>query len=346
VEGECELRAGPGAEPMSSTPPWWDDAWRYLQRRRESGRLPHAVLLAGPQGIGKGAFAEEWARALLCETPVAGGRACGRCRACRLSAAGTHPDRFRLDPVEGRAIPIDAVRALCGFLTLSGNYGGWRVALIVGAERMTIAAANALLKTLEEPGARTMLLLVSDRAGMLPATVRSRCQRIVFPLPPRAAALAWLNANAGGEEVDGALARAGGAPFAALEWIRSGAEDPRPELVRELAAVAGGRTDPAAAAQRCAARGAGETLRWLSSCVMDMVRLRCSSQPAVLRHPDLREPLQRLAAACPPQRLFRYLDRLGAGEREAAGSMNDQLLLEDVFIEWRELSAPLRRGRG
>ncbi len=329
-----------------SMPPWLEAPWRRLQERRTGDRMPHALLLAGPGGVGKALFARELAEALLCTAPRSDGRACGACRACRLIDAGSHPDLFRLEPIEGRAIPIEGVRALREVLALRSQYGGWRIAWIAAAERMTSAAANALLKTLEEPGPQSLLLLVSDRPDLLPATVRSRCQRLVLPIPPRAQALGWL---AGREEVTEAerwLTLAGGAPFAALERIRSGAVDPRPELVQDLAAIAAGRADPLVAAERCAARGAADSLRWISSCVMDMIRLRCCRQPVALRNPDLREPLQRLAAGCPPERLFHYLDRLNAGGREAQSSINDQLLLEDVLIAWHELAAGDCGARG
>ncbi len=326
-------------ERSESIPPWLEAPWRRLQECRTDDRLPHALLLAGPGGVGKALFARELAEALLCTSPRSDGRACGACRACRLINAGSHPDLFRLEPVEGRAIPVEGVRALREVLALRSQYGGWRIAWIAAAERMTSAAANALLKTLEEPGPQSLLLLVSDRPDLLPATVRSRCQRLALPIPPHAQALAWLTEREEVTEAERWLAPAGGAPFAALERIRSGAVDPRPGLVQDLAAIAAGRTDPLVAAERCAARGAADSLRWISSCVMDMIRLRCCRQPVALRNPDLRESLQRLAADCPPERLFHYLDRLNAGRREAQSSINDQLLLEDVLIAWYELAA-------
>lgn len=326
-------------ERSESIPPWLEAPWRRLQECRTGDRLPHALLLAGPGGVGKALFARELAEALLCTAPRSDGRACGACRACRLINAGSHPDLFRLEPVEGRAIPVEGVRALREVLALRSQYGGWRIAWIAAAERMTSAAANALLKTLEEPGPQSLLLLVSDRPDLLPATVRSRCRRLALPIPPHAQALAWLTEREEVTEAERWLAPAGGAPFAALERIRSGAVDPRPGLVQDLAAIAAGRTDPLVAAERCAARGAADSLRWISSCVMDMIRLRCCRQPVALRNPDLRESLQRLAADCPPERLFHYLDRLNAGRREAQSSINDQLLLEDVLIAWYELAA-------
>ncbi len=180
-----------------SIPPWLQAPWRRLQERRSGDRLPHALLLAGPSGVGKVLLARELAEALLCTAPRSDGRACGACRACRLINAGSHPDLFRLESVEGRAIPVEGVRALREVLALRSQYGGWRIAWIATAERMTNAAANALLKTLEEPGPQSLLLLVSDRPDLLPATVRSRCQRLALPIPPRAQALGWLMEQGG-----------------------------------------------------------------------------------------------------------------------------------------------------
>ncbi|MFO7642692.1 MAG: DNA polymerase III subunit delta', partial [Candidatus Competibacteraceae bacterium] len=161
--------------------PWHEPLWRQFQQSRAAGRLPHALLLAGPAGLGKLAFAKRLARALLCETPDVEGDACGRCRSCRLFQAGSHPDYRMEQPVEeGKAIRIDPIRELCGFLGFTAQYGGYKIALLEPADRLNLNAANSLLKTLEEPPGDCLLLLVTAHPARLPATVRSRCQKVSF----------------------------------------------------------------------------------------------------------------------------------------------------------------------
>ena len=153
-----------------SAMPWHDEHWQRLQARRERGALPHALLICRPEGLGKRAFAERFIRGLLCQAPEAG-EACGRCRSCLLLAAGTHPDRvtvsygLRKDGVQRSEIVIDQVRDLSARLAMSSQFGGWQVATLDPADALNAAAANALLKTLEEPAAQTLLVLVADAAA-------------------------------------------------------------------------------------------------------------------------------------------------------------------------------------
>ncbi len=195
--------------------PWHEDHWSRLQARREHGALPHALLLCGAAGLGKRAFAQRFVRGLLCTEPVHG-EACGHCRGCRLSAAGSHPDRVELtfglrkDGTPRTEIVVDQIRELSARLAMRSQLGGWQVVTIDPADAMNAAAANALLKTLEEPAAQTMLILLADAPWRLPPTIRSRCQRIEFHLPEPALALAWLQREG---VADGRAALA--------KWLRS-----------------------------------------------------------------------------------------------------------------------------
>ncbi|MBN1418550.1 MAG: DNA polymerase III subunit [Planctomycetes bacterium] len=142
-----------------------------------SGRIAHAYVLVGPRGAGKKRIAEEVAAAGLCEGRI---RPCGTCASCRRAASGSHPSIWVLDP-EGRTIDIDAIRSLRDSLTLrSGTRRFW---IVADCDRMTTEAANAFLKTLEEPLGETVLLLTTARPGALLPTILSRAQRIPFFLP-------------------------------------------------------------------------------------------------------------------------------------------------------------------
>ena len=179
--------------------PWQHDAARAALRHR--ARWPHALLLTGREGIGKRTFALALARSLLCEDAAADGLACGVCASCRYVQAGQHPDLRLVEPIEidddnvaspSLWITIAHVRALIDWAQLTSHRHVAKVAVIVPAERMNVAAANAMLKTLEEPPPGTYLILVAHQPGRLPATVRSRCQWLVAPTPDETMATEWL----------------------------------------------------------------------------------------------------------------------------------------------------------
>lgn len=212
------------------------EAWKRLLQSRE--RVPHALLLHGPQGVGKLALAELFAQFLLCEKPQPA-MPCGKCDSCRWFAAGHHPDVRFVEPeaLARRAQPeveaaektkgkpsfeikIDQIRALEDFVHIGSHRGGLRVAVLHPAEAMNPHAANALLKNLEEPPPGAVFLLVSGRPMRLLPTVRSRCVQIAISLPRPEASQAWLERQ-GVREAAGRLAFAGGAPRQALEDAQS-----------------------------------------------------------------------------------------------------------------------------
>lgn len=270
--------------------PW--NQTRFAQLMADRGRMPHAMLLHGPAGVGKLDMALEMARGLLCEAPMEG-RACGTCDACNWFEQGNHPDFRRLEPLEieaagddeekaakpakrgGRLISVDAVREVTDFLSLSAHRGGWRVALIQPAEHMNIAAANALLKTLEEPPPGVLLILVSHQIGRLLPTVVSRCRKIHIGLPPRAESQAWLRGMDVADEVD-LLAEAGGAPLAALSFADPERSALRDSFLDHLSAFP--RLDVCAVAQAFQASHA-DAWGWLLRWVLDALSQRLAGPP-------------------------------------------------------------------
>ncbi len=155
-----------------------DGAWKRLDRALLEDRLAHAMLFVGPPGIGKAVVARSLAARVLCSgaTPP-----CGECDRCRQVEAGSHPDVRFVAVSEGKKeIGVDTARDIKSFIQLRGVGGAGKVVVIDDADRLSIAAQNALLKTLEEPPGRALLMLVSGNPGELLPTVRSRCQRIVF----------------------------------------------------------------------------------------------------------------------------------------------------------------------
>ena len=342
-----ERPAEPARLPWLPLLPWQLDAARAALAQRVS--WPHALLVHGPRGIGKHALALNFAQALLCEAPRADALACGECAGCRYAIAGQHPDLMRLelqlvDPEEGtlvavETIGIDRVRALTEFVQLTSHRQRAKVAVISPAERMNAAAANALLKTLEEPPPGTYLILVSDQPGRVPATILSRCRKLAAPLPAPAAARAWLAAQ-GVAAPDLALAQAAGAPIDALAHA-----DPAVQAERLAWVAALGQPEhlsvPALAA-RIDAGGKDErrvrlahALEWLIAWTADLARIVAGG--AARQNPDAAAPLQRLAAKVAPIALFRYHRSLLRQRAMLAHPLQPRLVAEAVLLDYRAL---------
>jgi len=203
--------------------PWQQEQWRQLSAAIELDKLPHAIMAAGPSGTGKRQFAQALARRLLCHSPVEG-VSCGHCKGCELSRSGAHGDFRWLQPEEGsRQVKIDQVRSAIEFTTRTASYGQRKVLVISPAEAMNVSAANALLKSLEEPSSDTHILLVCDRPQGLPATVRSRCQQLWFPVPPASESFQWLSERCGNDELARRLLEAtGDRPLTAYDLFSEG----------------------------------------------------------------------------------------------------------------------------
>lgn len=307
--------------------PWHAEDWARLQARRDRDALAHALLLCGAAGLGKRAFAQRFARGLLCEHPVAG-EACGRCRSCLLLAAGTHPDLVELscglrrDGTPRSEIVVDQIRGLSTRLAMNSQFGGWQIACIDPADALNPAAANALLKTLEEPSTRTLLILLADAPWRLPPTIRSRCQRIEFHLPAAAQALAWLRAEG---VVNGglALAAAGGNPGLALDWSRTGALERRDAVREDLAALTAGRADPLGTARRWLDSEPAQCLWFAAQAAADERKARVAGDPLPLGSALDDDALAHWYAAA---------DRAREGLR---GPLRADLLLLELLSRWR-----------
>jgi DNA polymerase-3 subunit delta' len=259
------------SEAAGSTPPWITPATAALSAAQRAGRLPHALLIHEAPGAG-GEWLAHWAaRLALCER--AGAAPCGSCVACRRALAWQHPDLTRVTPLEdSRQIRIEQVRDLAAELALTSHAGGYKVGILAPADSMNRFAANALLKTLEEPPARTLLVLVASQPSRLPATVLSRCQRLTVRAPSRAEAVAWLTEVRGRGEWDAALEAVGEAPMLIAQ------ADPAPlaqigaETRQTLETLAAGRADPLATAERWARSELPLRLRCFENWLTERIR--------------------------------------------------------------------------
>lgn len=302
--------------------PWHARAWSAVTR--DLARLPHALLLHGQPGLGKGAFAWRLAQTLVCVTPRDGRSACGECTSCRLFRAGTHPDLLAIGlEEESRQITVDQIRSVGGFLALRPHTASRKVVIVAPADAMNLAAANSLLKVLEEPPAGSVLLLVSSRVARLPATIRSRCAAVAFGVPAREEAVAWLTSRGIGRP-DSVLEVAGGAPLAALELDRSGGLAEREEVLRAFDAVRSGREDPIRCAALCKATGAARCLAWIQD---ELARRIATAMTGDGEDKNQREI----------KLLFELLDHISQSRSLLETPLDETLLLEDVMIRWSRI---------
>jgi DNA polymerase III subunit delta' len=326
--------------------PWQQDQWQQIQRQRQQNRLPHALLFTGPAGTGKQRFARTLSRSLLCSNPLDNGQACGVCESCRLFDAGTHPDTRWLQPVAPEtstsknpvmAIKTGMIEVLVNTLATTSQFGGYRTAVIANAEKMNREAANRLLKTLEEPGADTMIVLVCSHPNRLPITIRSRCQVIRFALPEPKLALQWLKAtadDASGETLSlNALRLSHGAPLQAKqfldEWI-----DKHRVLANALFLA---DNNPLQYANELAQMPRALTLLWMLDWIGDIGRLVTCGSNAVLVNEDHRNKLSTRAVQADVRRLFALYDQVCELLRNDAIALNPQLMWENLLILWNDV---------
>ena len=252
--------------------PWHGAQWDRIEDMCSTERLPHAILIKGPKGVGKSLFAERLCTLLLCmETTKA---PCGVCRGCTLAGSGTHPDFSLVTPEnESATISVTQIRGLIGSLTFTAALGRPKVGIIRPAERMTTAAANSLLKTLEEPPGDTVLILVAHTGGWLAPTLVSRCQSIEIPSVSVEQGRAWVKANISPEQdPDLLMTLSRGQPLTAVSWAQSGELSVRVELFEDFTALLGTDPRPVETASRWKSLGLERSAQWLDSLLMDFIK--------------------------------------------------------------------------
>lgn len=319
--------------------PWQQALWRQLAARP---RHAHAYLFHGPAGIGKRAFAERLMALLLCQSPE-GLSACGRCRACQLLAAGTHPDRFLLQPEEeDKAIRVDQVRELVDFVAQTAQLGGRKVVLVEPAEAMNLNAANALLKSLEEPSGDTQLLLVCHQPSRLLPTIRSRCVQQACPLPNVPQSLAWL-AQAlpalDAEAHEALLALSGGSPLRACELHAQGVLEMRAMVVDGAKRLLKQEVSPSEVAERWSAVPLVLLFDWFCQWLHLALRYRMAGDEEALGSEDMAKVVRYLGQKAAADKILALQDWLLAQRQKVLGkaNLNRALLLEALLVRWATL---------
>jgi DNA polymerase-3 subunit delta' len=319
----------PQASEINSLPPWLAEVADGLLRRQAAGRMPHALLVHGPAGTGRRLLVDWLARHLL-GLPAGG------------AGELVHPDYRALAPEPDRdVITVAQVRELVEFMGLTASGGARKVAVISPAEAMNVNAANALLKTLEEPPGEGMLILVASAPGSLPATITSRCQRLRVGLPAPAAARAWLAAaDPSVTDWDTYLALAGGAPLLAAELCREDRAEGEPfvaALAADLDAVIRRQEGPVPVARRWAKGPVDLALRWLHRLVAGQITARAA--PGIPSTGPRITSLQTPAGDQNMAAWFAYLDRIELACRQIDKSLNMELVLADLLLWWVGRSA-------
>jgi DNA polymerase-3 subunit delta' len=289
-------------------------------------------------GIGKSAFALHIAASLLCEQSAVSFDACGKCHPCRLVETDVHPNICRVVPEkEGHAIKVDQIRALAEFVQQSSLHTGFRIALINPAHSMNMNAANALLKTLEEPAEGAILILTTDQPGHLPATIRSRCQRIAFSLPDQKAALDWLKTELPDEMTPEKWLRlAHGAPLAALALLHDEVLPLREEVFQSLSELAAKRKDPLQLAAKWQKLDPVKWLDLFSGFIADLVRLQLGARVDQLFNQDYEILLKNACAHIAFEKNMKLMETILLLKKKMGDGVNynKQLLMENLLIRW------------
>ncbi|AGA91110.1 DNA polymerase III, delta'' subunit [Thioflavicoccus mobilis 8321] len=338
-----EARRATAADPSPGDercpPPWLQPVWAVLTQARVAGRLPHALLISGPTGIGKRRLATAFVDALLCSAPGSdqgvNGGACGRCADCHLLAVGNHPDRLAAGPdpeAKSNEIRVDAIRELIDREGLTPHRGRRKVVVIDPAHQLNRAAANSLLKTLEEPAPTTLLVLIAEEPNRLPATIRSRCQRLALSPPSESAALEWLAGRVGDRDPRRLLHLAHGAPLRALDYLADGRLERHETLFEGFHGVLAGRRDPVTEARGWIELDPALSCEWLAGWVSDLLRLTADPACDCLIDLERHAVLKGLAQGLEPAPAHRYLQRVFEARGQVDSTINKQLLFESLLI--------------
>lgn len=332
--------------------PWQQSDWQRLQALRE--RLPHALLLYGQQGIGKRDLALHFAQGLLCETPQADGQPCNQCDACHWFSQGNHPDFSVVRPeametaagadgaasedggkkkAPSKVIRMEQVRALIEAVGVGTHRAGLRPVVVYPLDALQNEGANALLKTLEEPPPATVFLLVTDRLDRVLPTILSRCRQFSVTRPAGEAALDWLR-DQGVADADTQLAQAGGSPLTALHAAEAEDQPLQRWLVGKLGSA--GAFDALGAADHLQKLPIPAALGVLQRWTYDLLALRLGAS-APRYFPREASVLSRCATATSAARLQTFAGKLVQHRRSENHPLAARLVLESVFLEYRQL---------
>jgi DNA polymerase-3 subunit delta' len=326
--------------------PWHEDAAAQLRKAWAANRLSHALLLQGAEGLGKQTFAAWLACAVLCDKSAGSTlRCCGECASCALFVAGSHPDLLWVMPEEDKQqIAIDQIRAATERLTKTSYRQGYKVAIINPAHLMTPNAANSVLKTLEEPTPRSVLILISSQPSMLLPTVRSRCQKVTIARPSREQAIAWLRESSGGAVESDLIEFAGGAPLRALAYADGRFDALNEHMQKSLGALLAGQADVTQIAAEWEKDGLSERLTWLDLWLTSLARGALAGNADLVTFPSRSVHLPSPAGPLNISGVYSMVDRARALKSQLARTaLQRELAVESWLIALLDVLEPSRK---
>lgn len=346
---------------MNHVYPWQKNQWQQLATSRSQNKLPHALLLSGAAGLGKLMFAQSLAAALLCYSPTADGYACGTCKSCLLFANDAHPDYIFMPAEEsGGVIKIDQIRTIVEINSKTSQISNYQVIIIPDADNMNSSAANALLKTLEEPQGNTVMLLITSRPSALLATIRSRCQMINFSLPTESMAMEWMKEQGDylppsspspslpsplpllssprmpGSITDDdlmlALKLANYAPLKALSILKNDELSWYQQCLRDLQQITIEKTSVIKIANEWQKKDLLTSLNYFVNWLTGLINNKISNEGQNKLSSELRAAI----ANIPITKLYLFLDNLLKARTRIQNNanLNNQLLIEDLLVQW------------
>ncbi|CAB1275921.1 DNA polymerase III subunit delta' [Candidatus Nitrosacidococcus tergens] len=322
--------------------PWCQSHWQSIMTAKSIERMPHAILLYGPKGIGKYTFTDHLVNNLLCDSPGENKLACGVCSSCVLFKANTHPDHLRVSiPDEKKVISIEQTREIYHHLMLKAKKSAFKTVTILAADKMTISAANSLLKILEEPPRNTVITLISTSLFALPVTIRSRCQKFQFSIHKREAekwlAQQLLSINSKQEDINlmYLLNLVGGAPLRALSYLEQDLLSQRIKLAHNLFSFKE-NINPLKTVEDYILKIWEEALYWMILFTMDMIRIKRNVSTELLINTDIEDYLREFSRKVELKPLFSLLEKIEYSLWLLTNrtQINTQLLLEKLLIDW------------
>ena len=284
-----------------------------------------------------------FSQSLLCNAPLSNRTYCGECQSCLLFNAQTHPDYLSIEPEEpGKAIGISLIRQLTTTLVLKPQYEGYRIVVINPADSLNNASANAFLKYLEEPTERTLLILLTSKPNKLPATIRSRCQKLVIPpVSDKSSLGAWYEQNGLLEDRNLLLNLSQGAPLLAKQFSESDLLKDRIEYFNHWVKLSHSEGNLIAVAEQWSKLASDETrllIMWIISWVVDIIKLAYKTESTNLYNPDIAVNLQEIAVKLDLKSMYQYYDFLLLSQQRLDTQLNKQLIFEEILIQWLKLN--------
>lgn len=310
---------------------WQKEIWQEYYGLVCDDRLPHAFLLAGQEGIGLESLSLAMGQYLLCNSPLKG-IACGKCKGCQLLSAGTHPDLFVVRPEEkAKQIKVDQIRSVASFVAKTAQQGGFKVVILEPTEAMNLNAANALLKSLEEPAGKTVFFLLSFHVSRVLPTIRSRCAKYLLKPPKEEQALEWLS-SVGLDDAESILFEAMNAPLLAKEWHENGTAEKRIDIISDLVKIADKALEPLAFANKWGKEEPISVISPMMRCLEVVLANKLARRAFPTYYRDVEKALSHSSSSI----LFRLLDQLKGKKSQILFSpnLNGMLFVEELALDW------------